>query len=33
MIFEKRIVTNRDRMALKMAPGGGAAIRFVPLGR
>jgi alpha-glucosidase len=31
LIVEKRIVTAKDVMALKMGPGGGAAIRFVPV--
>jgi alpha-glucosidase len=30
---EKRTVTSADRMALRMAPGGGFAVRFVRLGR
>ncbi|GAA4748962.1 glycoside hydrolase family 97 protein [Sphingomonas daechungensis] len=29
--IEQRIVTAKDRMALRLAPGGGAAVRFVPL--
>jgi alpha-glucosidase len=31
--IEKRNVTSADRMALRMAPGGGFAVRFVRLGR
>ena len=31
--IEKRNVTAADRMKLRMAPGGGFAIRFVRLGR
>jgi alpha-glucosidase len=30
---ERRTVTSSDRLALRMAPGGGFAVRFVPLGR
>ena len=33
IIIEKRRVTRGDVMALKLAPGGGAAVRFVALGR
>ena len=32
MVIEQRIVTSADRLALRLAPGGGAAVRFVPLG-
>ena len=28
MVIEKRVVTSKDRLALRLAPGGGAAIRF-----
>jgi alpha-glucosidase len=31
--IEKREVTSANRMALRMAPGGGFAVRFVRLGR
>ena len=31
MVVEQRIVTSTDRLALRLAPGGGAAVRFVPL--
>ena len=31
--IEQRNVTARDRLALRLAPGGGAAVRFVALGR
>ncbi len=31
MVVEQRMVTSADRLALRLAPGGGAAIRFVPL--
>jgi len=33
MVIEQRIVTARDRLAMRIAPGGGAAVRFVALGR
>ena len=33
IIIEKRIVTSADRLAERIAPGGGTAVRFVPLGR
>jgi alpha-glucosidase len=33
MVIEQRIVTSKDRMAMRIAPGGGAAVRFVALGR
>ena len=33
LVVEKRVVTSADRLALRLAPGGGAAVRFVPLGR
>jgi alpha-glucosidase len=33
IVIESRIVTAADRMALRLAPGGGAAVRFVALGR
>ncbi len=33
IIIESRTVTARDTMALRMAPGGGAAIRLTPTGR
>ena len=32
-VREQREVTSADRLQLKLAPGGGQAIRFVPLGR
>jgi alpha-glucosidase len=31
MVVEQRIVSSADRLALRLAPGGGAAVRFVPL--
>jgi len=31
MVVEQRMVTSADRLALRLAPGGGAAVRFVPL--
>jgi alpha-glucosidase len=31
MVIEQRTVTSADRLALRLAPGGGAAVRFVPL--
>jgi alpha-glucosidase len=31
MVAEQRVVSGSDRLALRIAPGGGAAIRFVPL--
>ena len=33
MIIEQRTVTSKDHMAMRIAPGGGAAVRFVALGR
>jgi alpha-glucosidase len=33
IVIEQRNVTAADRLALRLAPGGGAAVRFVPLGR
>ena len=33
MVIEKRIVTSADRLAERIAPGGGTAVRFVPIGR
>jgi alpha-glucosidase len=33
MVIEKRIVTASDRLAMRIAPGGGAAVRFVALGK
>ena len=33
IVIEKRIVTSADRLAERIAPGGGTAVRFVPLGR
>ena len=33
IVIEKRIVGAHDRLAFRIAPGGGAAVRFVPLGR
>jgi hypothetical protein len=33
MVIEQRIITSKDRMAMRIAPGGGAAVRFVALGR
>ncbi|HET7817061.1 MAG TPA: glycoside hydrolase family 97 protein [Sphingomicrobium sp.] len=32
-VAEKRVVTAADRLALRLAPGGGAAVRFVPMPR
>ena len=31
IVVEQRTVTSSDRLALRLAPGGGAAVRFVPL--
>ena len=33
IVMEQRRVTAADRLALRIAPGGGAAVRFVSLGR
>jgi len=33
MVIEQRIVTAKDHMAMRIAPGGGAAVRFVALSR
>ena len=33
IVIEQRIVTSGDRMAMRVAPGGGAAVRFVALDR
>ncbi len=33
MIIEQRIVGSKDHMAMRIAPGGGAAVRFVKLGK
>ena len=33
IMIEKRIVTSADRLAARIAPGGGTAVRFVPLSR
>ena len=33
IVIETRNVTSDDRLALRLAPGGGAAVRFVPEGR
>ncbi len=33
IVIEKRTVGVGDRLAFRIAPGGGAAVRFVPLGR
>ena len=33
IVIEQRRVTAADRLALRIAPGGGAAVRFVSLGR
>ncbi len=33
MVIEQRTVTSKDHMAMRIAPGGGAAVRFVALGR
>lgn len=33
IVIESRVVSSADRMALRLAPGGGAAVRFVALGR
>ncbi len=32
MVIEQRTVAATDRLALRLAPGGGAAVRLVPLG-
>jgi len=32
-LIEKRTVTGGDRLAFRIAPGGGAAVRFVALKR
>ena len=31
MVIEQRVVTSKDRLAMRIAPGGGAAVRFVRL--
>ncbi|MBV9527588.1 glycoside hydrolase family 97 protein [Sphingomonas sp.] len=33
IVIEKRIVTSTDRLAERIAPGGGTAVRFVPIAR
>lgn len=33
IVIERRNVSSRDRLALRIAPGGGAAVRFVKLGQ
>jgi alpha-glucosidase len=33
IVIEERIVTGNDVLALQLAPGGGQAIRFHPIGR
>ena len=33
MVVEKRVVTSADRLALRLAAGGGAAVRFTPQGK
>ncbi len=33
IVIEQRNVTSADRFAARIAPGGGTAVRFVPLGR
>jgi alpha-glucosidase len=33
IVIERRMVTSGDRLALRIAPGGGAAVRFVALGK
>jgi len=33
IVIEQRMVTAKDRLAMRIAPGGGAAVRFVALGR
>jgi alpha-glucosidase len=33
IVIEKRAVTSGDRLAIRLAPGGGAAVRFVALGK
>ena len=33
MVIEQRVVASKDRMAMRIAPGGGAAVRFVALSR
>ena len=32
VVIETREVTSQDVLRLRLAPGGGAAVRFVPLG-
>jgi alpha-glucosidase len=31
IVIEQKVVTSSDRLAMRLAPGGGAAIRFVPV--
>jgi alpha-glucosidase len=31
MVIEQRVVTSHDRLTMRIAPGGGAAVRFVAL--
>jgi alpha-glucosidase len=31
IVIEQRTVTSADRMAVRIAPGGGTAVRFVPI--
>ena len=31
IVIEQRVVTSADRLAMRLAPGGGAAVRFVPV--
>jgi alpha-glucosidase len=31
MVVEQRTISSTDRLALRLAPGGGAAVRFVPI--
>ncbi|MGE5564031.1 MAG: glycoside hydrolase family 97 protein [Bacillota bacterium] len=33
IVIEQRVVTSADRMAMRIAPGGGGAVRFVPIGK
>jgi alpha-glucosidase len=33
IVIEQRVVTARDRLSIRIAPGGGAAVRFVALGQ
>ncbi|HEU4958322.1 MAG TPA: glycoside hydrolase family 97 C-terminal domain-containing protein, partial [Sphingomicrobium sp.] len=31
IVIEQKVVTSSDRLAMRLAPGGGAAVRFVPV--